>query len=381
MARISSVSLQSMETLGSGLSASLRSDCRMTAGLRSSALMEPGLLSPSDAYEAPLPAIALPSLGDRVLALEPGRCLTLVGVGSDAVGHELRDAGGDRCALFLPPAGGRGAEAILRHLLDDLADLALACWPRWYGRDRQDPEGLLGQAPVDPGVSAPWLRAAAKRAAAGYRPRFRRGAASIEFGQLMRAIVPADPVLIAAIDPTDPSRAGPMVQVLEWCAAHGASVVATFPSRPAFVAPYDRVLYGAVEVVQPVEPLQTRFVVPSGRAHHASAIEQRVEAALRRDPELAPLFSCNETVAIHGYGTSPRVDLLWRDGRVVVELDGPEHQDCPNFANDRHRDYGLLVAGYLVLRITNDQVATDLQAAIEKIRAVVRFRRLTISIR
>jgi very-short-patch-repair endonuclease len=77
----------------------------------------------------------------------------------------------------------------------------------------------------------------------------------------------------------------------------------------------------------------------------------------------------------------PRVDLLWRDGRVVVELDGPEHQDDPKFANDRHRDYELLVAGYLVLRITNDQVATDLQAAIEKIRAVVRFRKSTASIR
>jgi very-short-patch-repair endonuclease len=158
-------------------------------------------------------------------------------------------------------------------------------------------------------------------------------------------------------------------------------VVATVSIAPAFVAPYDRVLYGALEVAHPVEPLQTRFVVPTGRAHHASTIEQRVEAALSRDPELAPLFSCNETVAIHGYGTSPRVDLLWRDGRVVVELDGPEHQDVPKFANDRHRDFELLVAGYLVLRMTNDQVSTDLQAAIEKIRTVVRFRKSTASIR
>jgi hypothetical protein len=81
---------------------------------------------PSDAYQAPLSAIDLPSLGKRVLELEPGQRLTLVGVGSDAVGHELRNAEGDRCALLLPPAGGRGTEAILHHLL---ADLALPCWP------------------------------------------------------------------------------------------------------------------------------------------------------------------------------------------------------------------------------------------------------------
>ena len=73
----------------------------------------------------------------------------------------------------------------------------------------------------------------------------------------------------------------------------------------------------------------------------------------------------------------PRVDLLWREGRVVVELDGPDHQEDFKFANDRHRDFELLVAGYLVLRITNNQVQTDLQRAIEKIRAVVRFRRST----
>jgi very-short-patch-repair endonuclease len=343
--------------------------------------MEPEPLSPSVTFKAVLPSIDMLSLGRRVVELGRGCCLTLIGVGSDAVGRALRNAESDRSGLLFPSAAARhGTEAILRQLLDDLADLALACWPRWYGQDCQGIDGLLGRTAVKPGVSAPWLRAAAKRAAAGYRPRFRRAAASIEFVQLMRAIVPADAVLIAAIDTTDRMRAGPMIQVLEWCAAHGASVVATFTSRPAFVAPYDRLLYGALEVVQPLEPLCARFVMPSGRAHHASAIEQRVEAALRRDSELAPLFSCNETVAIRGYGTPPRVDLLWRDGRVVVELDGPDHQDDPKFANDRHRDYELLLAGYLVLRMTNDQVATDLQAAIEKIRAVVHFRKSTLSI-
>ena len=342
--------------------------------------MDTARLSASELFEAPLPTIDMASLGKRVLELDRARCLTLIGVGSETVGHALSTTEGDRGALLLAPAAWRGTEAILHQLLDDLADLALGCWPRWYGRHCQGADGLRGPAAA-PGVSAPWLRAASKRAAAGYRPRFRRAAKSIEFVQLMRAIAPADPVLIAAIDPADARRAGPMIQIMEWCAAHGASVVATFSSRPASVAPYDRVLYGALEVVQPVEPLRTRFVVPSGRAHPASAIEHRVEAALRRDPELAPLFSCNETVAIGGYGTPPRVDLLWRDGRVVVELDGPEHQDAPKYADDRHRDFELLVAGYLVLRITNDQVATDLQAAIEKIRAVVHFRKSTAGIR
>ncbi len=47
----------------------------------------------------------------------------------------------------------------------------------------------------------------------------------------------------------------------------------------------------------------------------------------------------------------------------------------PKFGNDRHRDFELLTAGYLVLRLTNEQVAADLPLAIEKIRAVVQLRR------
>ena len=129
-----------------------------------------------------------------------------------------------------------------------------------------------------------------------------------------------------------------------------------------------------LDVVRDVTPAQARFIASRSRAHYASASEQRVEAALRCDPEW-PLFSCNEIVPIEGFGLQPRVDLLWRDGRVVVELDGPEHQADPNFANDRHRDYELLYLGDLALRITNDQAETDLQHAIEKICALVRFRR------
>jgi very-short-patch-repair endonuclease len=188
----------------------------------------------------------------------------------------------------------------------------------------------------------------------------------------MHSFAPAEPVLIAAPDPVSPARAAPVIQVMEWCAAHGAAVVATFAVRPSLAAPYERVLYGALEVVRQAVPVESRFI--GARAHHASAIEQRLEAALRRDAELGPLFSCNETVPILGFGSPPRVDLLWRAGRIVVELDGPDHQADPKFANDRHRDYELLVSGYLVLRLTNSEIETDLQRAIEKIRAVVRFR-------
>lgn len=319
--------------------------------------------------------ITVAGLASRVLALRGGERLTLIGIDRDGVGDALRASPQDGRSALLLESGARNAEAILDGLLDDLAGLALDRWPRWYGREETSVEDLIAFAKTDRYVSAPWVRAAVKRTAAGYAPRFRKAARPFEFKQLMRAVDARGPVLIVAVDPALPERATPVIAVLEWCAGQGASAVATFAVRPPIIPPYDRLLYGALEVVRESAPAQARFIAARSRAHHASAIEQRVEAALRRDPELAPLFACNEIVPIGGYGLNPRVDLLWREGRVVVELDGPEHQGDPNFANDRHRDYELLVSGYLVLRITNDQVDTDLQHAIEKIRAVVRFRR------
>lgn len=334
--------------------------------------MEPRLQSRCSA------AGGVEQLGNWIVRLRPGELLSVTGIGINEVRKALATVETERSALILPEAP--GAEAILSHLVDDLADLALACWPHWYGTDCSTEEGRRIVAADHPAIAAAWFRAASKRAAHGHRPRLRRMSISIEFKQLMQAIDPPHLLLLSTIDPSDTARSAPVIQVLEWCASHEASVVAIFPSKPPAVAPFDRLLYGAVDIVSAVQPLQTRFIAPSGRAHHASLVEQRVEAALLQDGELASLFVCNQTVAIDGYG-SPRVDLLWRDGRVVVELDGPEHQGDPNFANDRHRDYELLVAGYLVLRITNQQVATDLQAAIEKIRAVVRFRRTTLNLR
>jgi hypothetical protein len=184
----------------------------------------PDTLSLPQPHEAELPKVAVAGLGARILELGRGERLTLIGIGCDDVGDTLRATlVGVRSALLLESASGRTPDAILHRLLDDLADIALDRWPRWYGRDEPAQEGLFQHAMTDRLVSAPWVRAAAKRAGAGRRPRFRKAAKVFEFVQLMRAIDPSDPVLITAVDPASPERAAPIIQVLEWCAAQGAS--------------------------------------------------------------------------------------------------------------------------------------------------------------
>jgi very-short-patch-repair endonuclease len=100
---------------------------------------------------------------------------------------------------------------------------------------------------------------------------------------------------------------------------------------------------------------------------------------LGADGELAALFRFNwfvDTVR----GSRPKVDLVWTDGRLVVELDGyPDHSTRRAFIGDRHRDYELMLSGYTVLRLANDEVAQDYGRAIEKIRALVRLRRMQMN--
>jgi len=118
-----------------------------------------------------------------------------------------------------------------------------------------------------------------------------------------------------------------------------------------------------------------------GMPHPLSMTEQRLARAIAVDPELAPLFAYNvfiETVR----GSRPKVDLLWRAGRLVIELDGyPDHGSRTAFMYDRHRDYELALSGFSILRLANDEIAQDIAKAIEKIRDMVQLSRARIGVR
>ena len=86
-----------------------------------------------------------------------------------------------------------------------------------------------------------------------------------------------------------------------------------------------------------------------GRPHPFSRGEQLLAKRLANDAMLSGLFQFNIRVTTK-HENQYLVDLVWIEGKVVVEVDGYEfHSDRHAFSLDRRRDYELTVSGYLVL--------------------------------
>jgi very-short-patch-repair endonuclease len=112
----------------------------------------------------------------------------------------------------------------------------------------------------------------------------------------------------------------------------------------------------------------------AGRPHPASTSERALEAALG-SCGWAVGRGWNRTLCPHPLAAPVRVDLLWQPERCVVEVDGPDHRGALKFAEDRSRDVRLQLAGYAVLRFTDDQVLNDTQGVLRQIELFLRDRR------
>jgi very-short-patch-repair endonuclease len=344
-----------------------------------------------------------------VLRASGGSVVTLGGIDGSVL-RELVDQAehisDDPRVLFVRLRSAGSVEAYVEQMIAVLAETAMRLWPVWFtdlsfAMCRNDALGHRAAGVIaresaarTPNVSSSWAEAAARLALAGQPPRVAGVLPATELAQLSLAISRLGLVLVidvsAAARVPSPSA---LAHALDWVAQHShAAVVALFAELPPVDSPFDRILYGARRVIadgpETAAPLleagdsvgQETWLAPwRGAPHPLSEIEQRLATMLTADSELAPLFRFNwfvDTVR----GSRPKVDLVWLDGRLVVELDGyPDHAARHAFINDRHRDYELALSGYTVLRLANDEVVQDFGRAIEKIRDLVRLRRSQIN--
>ena len=107
-----------------------------------------------------------------------------------------------------------------------------------------------------------------------------------------------------------------------------------------------------------------------GRERARSKPEWHLYQMLQHRPPTAGLFALNARV--EGW----EVDLLCPELKLAVEIDGYFHfQEPAAFRRDRRKDVALQLAGYLVVRVLADDVATRLDALLVELDTVITARR------
>lgn len=354
--------------------------------------------------------LSLDEVTARILTVQRGTVLSLAGLDAPTLRCLLdqSSAGEDTPRVLLAPLLPAASPAqVAEEILGSLARAARQLWPLWYGDAAFGVCGndTLGRRAADAiahkaarrldGVSDRWASAAARLVLEDRLPRVAGTPEQTELEQLARVIGPHGLVLVADLTGLAQegeyggaalAQAAALIHALEWAARHlPGGVVALFARLPPATPPFDRILHGA-RVVLPAGPAaqaqeqgagqEAPWLGPwRGRPHPMSEIEQRLARMLGEDDELRSLFGFNRTVETVR-GSKPKVDLLWAEGGLVVELDGyADHGTRSAFLRDRQRDYELTLSGFTVLRLANDEVVQDYWKALEKIRDMVRLRR------
>lgn len=333
---------------------------------------------------------------------------TLAGLEIDGRAH-----GEDRRVVALTWRELPALEEILDDGLNGLARTALGLWPSWYGRDlaasRETGHGRDEIADnladnLDDGDLArrlpdiladdarrrllpSWVRAAVRSCRRGGLPLAAGYSRAAHAGQLALVIDPRRLLLVLCVadDGPQPGRLFALARAAEWFAKQtAAAVLVLVPTSLTLGDEMECIDFDTLEIsvsVQRHEPKpgeeKAEFTVWPfhGRPHPASPGEQLLAEALQAQADLAELFEFNQDVRTK-HDRRYVADLLWRSGRVVVEVDGYRwHGDRTSFCHDRHRDYELTISGYLVLRLPHQEVIADMPAVLRKIRDVVAFRR------
>jgi very-short-patch-repair endonuclease len=267
---------------------------------------------------------------------------------------------------------------LLRNCVEGLASAAIALWPDWYGADVTAGQG----AQVPRSASQIWRAKAEPLAAAGRLPLPEGYPDAFHVAQLDMALSRTELLIALAIGQSFvPKGLQSLVAAAKWLAGEASAKVALIVPDAALLSPeFDRVSKELLLKVDTALPEAVSEELPAvtitsirGRPNPTSPGEMLLARELSKNVELSSLFNFNRIVrSIHA--KEYRVDLVWPEGKLVVEVDGYTfHRSQFAFGEDRHRDYELLISGYRVLRLTHDEIMKDTQRAVAKIRDSVHF--------
>jgi len=325
-----------------------------------------------------------------------GTMANLVGASPEAIALALEPLpAGAPAVLTCRPAADPSSARVVTAVLDRLESAALDLYPAWLpGARTIDGPGGAGASAVRALAAAkaaatphcgPFLADLAVRAIGG-GPAAGRFPAEIRAAGLARVLAdsfhrPYAALLLPVEERRDPAAEQALLAAGEWLAHHGGFAVwlAGAGARAGDRAPTVAVRlpdHVAVLTGTDPDPGDARLRLPArpGRPATGSKAEQALEAALANEPWAAGRV-WNRTFHTDPLSVPIRVDLMWPAERCAVEIDGAEHRGPLHYEADRRRDVQLQLAGYAVLRFTNQQVLSDLAAVLAQIERFLTTRR------
>ncbi len=285
----------------------------------------------------------------------------------------------DPAVVVLAPGAGSAAE-IVEATLRTLTDVAIALFPAWLpGGDGVDGASLLDRisarvlAHDHDGPSGVGASLGELALAAGGRPGFgrlpRRDRMTALAYAIPRSYHRSQLALGVQVEPITPDAVDALSGACDWLAGPSTTVWLFGPGAAALDRFTMMHVAGAPEEVPEAE-VSVLFPPLSGRPHPASDAEQRLEDSLATQ-EWAAHRRWNSLVDLGILHPTVRVDLLFDAARLVVEIDGADHRTLEKYADDRRRDADLLLAGYRVLRFTNEAVMSDVSGVTAIIHTLV----------
>ncbi len=109
-----------------------------------------------------------------------------------------------------------------------------------------------------------------------------------------------------------------------------------------------------------------------------SAAEAALYEALEATPATAGRFKLNEYLSIRFGPVACEVDLLSREDRIAIEIDGVHHFAEPAcYRRDRRKDLLLQTQGLIVIRVLAEDALADPREAINSVCQALAYRRGT----
>jgi very-short-patch-repair endonuclease len=305
-----------------------------------------------------------------------------------------RSLGEHAAAIVLPEA----SCADIDRALAELVRVVLALYPAWLPEAEgiDTPAGAGGAAVADLARAAadksnlfgPVLlrlaRAALVKQTSLVLDDIPQEVVALECGKLVRASYQlADVVVIMPATVVAEAEIRAIERIALWVADHVRCAVwiagpaaARMPQIGLTLGPIASLVAsdgGKATSPPPVPPWVTPL---AGRPNPFSAVEQRLEAHLAGQ-DWAAGRSWNQGWQADARHNRVVVDLMWHAEQLVVELDGADHLVNEKFAADRQRDRLLQLAGFAVLRFTNEEVLTDPALVASQIERFLRQKRAT----